>query len=128
MLARSTDLQTWTEVRLTPGFDLATAPQAGGYFLGDYFGLAASGNVFVPVYVRTTGSSANRTDVYMQFARSIATARAAATTAAAATRQATAHDALPVDAATRSRASDNLVRFMERRLPGWTRWREQTTR
>lgn len=124
MLARSTDLQTWTEVRLTPTFDLATAPQAGGYFLGDYFGLAASGNVFVPVYVRTTGSSTNRTDVYMQFARSIATAAATP----AATRQWSAGTAPPVDEATRIRASDNLVRVMERRLPGWTRWRDQTSR
>ena len=124
MLARSTDLQTWTEVRLTPTFDLATAPQAGGYFLGDYFGLAASGNVFVPVYVRTTGSSTNRTDVYLQFARSIATAAATGV----ATRQASARTAPPVDEATRVRASDNLARVMERRLPGWTRWREQTTR
>jgi hypothetical protein len=64
MLARSLDGVNWSEVRLTPTFDLITAPQAGGgYFLGDYQGLVAAGNVF-PVYVRTTGSTINRTDVY----------------------------------------------------------------
>jgi len=121
MLARSTDGVNWTEERLTATFDLITAPQAGGYFLGDYQGLAASGNVFIPVFVRTTGSTTNRTDVYALFARSIAggsVASARTTTAASA--------APPIDLATRQRASEHLTRVMERRLPGWTRWRERT--
>ncbi len=126
MLARSTDTVNWSEVRLTPTFDLITAPQAGGYFIGDYFGLAASGNVFIPVYVRTTGSTTNRTDVFAVFARSIASSAArAAKESATATAPiiATAH---PVDEATRQRAADHLGRVMERRIPGWTRWRAET--
>jgi hypothetical protein len=122
ILARSANGATWTEVRLTPTFDLATAPQAGGYFLGDYHGLAASGNVFVPVFVRTTGGTANRTDVFAVFARSIAAAGAAPT----------AHTTVsssmspPIDQAARQRASEHVTRVMERRLPGWTRWRADT--
>jgi hypothetical protein len=139
LLARSTDAATWTEARLTPTFDLATAPQAGGYFLGDYQGLVASGNVFIPLFVRTTGDTANRTDVFAVFARSLAAVPLAASTASAAS-PATAADATPatrapaahagtpaIDAATRLRASDNVASAMERRLPGWTRWRSETS-
>lgn len=32
-------------------FDYTTAPFAGGYFLGDYVGLTASGNTFAPFYM-----------------------------------------------------------------------------
>jgi hypothetical protein len=125
MLARSTDGVNWTEVRLTPTFDLITAPQTasqgGGYFLGDYQGLVASGNVFIPVFVQTTGSTTNRTDVFAIFARSIA---AGAVPSARVT--AASSSSPPVDAAIRKLASEHLTRVMERRLPGWTRWRELT--
>jgi hypothetical protein len=123
ILARSIDAANWTEVRLTPTFDLAIAPQAGGYFIGDYHGLAASGNVFIPVFVRTNGGTANRTDVFALFAHSIA-ATASRTDVARTTASPPA--ALPIDAATRERASENLIRVMERRIPGWTRWRAET--
>ena len=85
-------------------------------------GLAANGNVFIPVYVRTTGSTTNRTDVFAVFARSIASSAARAATTSV-PRTATA---LTVDEATRQRASDHLGRVMERRIPGWTRWRAET--
>jgi hypothetical protein len=123
MLARSIDATNWTEVRLTPTFDLATAPQAGGYFLGDYHGLAASGNVFIPVFVRTTGNTGNRTDVYAVLARSIAST---ANAPARVRMQAVPASLPPIDEATRLRASEHLTRVMERRLPGWTRWRAET--
>jgi len=110
-------------VRLTPTFDLAIAPQAGGYFIGDYHGLAASGNVFIPVFVRTNGGTGNRTDVFALFARSIA-ATASRTDVARTTASPPA--APSIDAATRERASENLIRVMERRIPGWTRWRAET--
>ncbi|HSQ09630.1 MAG TPA: hypothetical protein VLN25_03290, partial [Burkholderiaceae bacterium] len=115
-----------------PTFDLITAPQAGGYFIGDYFGLAASGNVFIPVYVRTTGSTTNRTDVFAVFARSIASSATRAAnsvtgnTAAANSPAVNTTTAHPEDDATRQRASDHLVRVMERRIPGWTSWRAET--
>jgi hypothetical protein len=61
---------TWAESRLTPAsFDIATAPVAPasrGYFLGDYEGLSSAGSTFHALYVVTTGSLANRTDVISQ--------------------------------------------------------------
>jgi hypothetical protein len=64
----STDGGTsWTETRLTPtSFDITTAPVAPasrGYFLGDYEGLSSHGSTFYNLFVVTTGSLTNRTDV-----------------------------------------------------------------
>ena len=75
ILARSLDGTRWTEHRVSAPFDLASAPVARGYFLGDYQGLASADNVFVPVYVRTnSGNTANRTDVFAVATRSLAAA------------------------------------------------------
>ncbi len=121
MLARSTDGVNWAEVRLTPAFDSGTAPQAaGGVFLGDYQGLAVT-DAFMPVYVRTTGSTANRTDVFAVAVRSpvpilLAPAARPQNLATPAT----------LDDATNQRVSENIARVMERRIPGWARWREKT--
>jgi hypothetical protein len=51
--------------RLTPqSFDMRTAPDAGGFFVGDYEGLTNTGN-FLPVFVTAhSGNTANRTDVF----------------------------------------------------------------
>jgi hypothetical protein len=64
-LARSSDGGvTWSEVRVAAPFDLAKAPIARGYFLGDYHGLASVGTAFVPFYVRTNDDVNNRNDVF----------------------------------------------------------------
>ena len=78
-LAVSTDGgATWREQRVAGPFDLAMAPIARGYFLGDYQGLVASGTAFVPVYVQTTGTAAaNRTDVFAQRVVPVTTAASA---------------------------------------------------
>jgi hypothetical protein len=118
ILARSLDGTRWTEHRISATFDLATAPVARGYFLGDYQGLASADNVFVPVYVRTnSGDAANRTDVFAVATRSLVapaptlgTARVARTTSAT----------FEPGAEFRQRVHENLVRTMERRVPGWT--------
>ena len=73
---------SWTEERIgsgipgvvTPGngtgsFDMTTAPDALGYFVGDYAGLDFAGGAlrpgFKPVHVRAnSGNLANRTDVF----------------------------------------------------------------
>jgi hypothetical protein len=48
-------------------FDMKTAPQAGGFFVGDYEGLDAMGAVFAPFFVQTnSGNTANRTDVFAE--------------------------------------------------------------
>jgi hypothetical protein len=52
--------------RLTPrSFDMRTAPDALGFFVGDYEGLAATPRVFAPVFVAAnSGNLNNRTDVF----------------------------------------------------------------
>ncbi len=64
-LATSADGVSWSESRIAETFDLATAPFAGGYFLGDYQSLVSSRNVFIPFFVKTnSGDFSNRTDVF----------------------------------------------------------------
>ena len=68
-LARSTDGVTWTDTRVSAPFDLSAAPDAGGYFVGDYTGLTSSGPTFVALYAKTIGDlttivSGNRNDVF----------------------------------------------------------------
>jgi hypothetical protein len=56
---------SWTESHLVGAFDIETAPDAGGYFLGDYEGLATVGKDFMAFLVTTnSGDLANRTDVF----------------------------------------------------------------
>jgi hypothetical protein len=46
-------------------FDMRTAPDANGFFVGDYEGLATIGRRFAPVFVTANdGNLANRTDVF----------------------------------------------------------------
>ena len=54
------------ESRLTPAsFDMRTAPDALGYFVGDYTGLDHFGSVFHPAWVGANdGNLTNRTDVF----------------------------------------------------------------
>jgi hypothetical protein len=54
------------ESRITPtSFDMRTAPDALGYFVGDYTGLDHAGSVFHPTWVAANdGNLANRTDVF----------------------------------------------------------------
>jgi hypothetical protein len=54
------------EARITPtSFNTANAPQARGFFLGDYEGLANNGSAFKPFFVQTNDSdTTNRTDVF----------------------------------------------------------------
>ena len=51
---------------MTPlSFDMRTAPDALGYFVGDYAGLDHAGSVFDPTWVAANdGNLANRTDVF----------------------------------------------------------------
>lgn len=63
-LTRSRDGSTWRESRVSDPFDLSSAPLAGGLFLGDYQGITSLGPVFVPFFVKTTGQTDNRNDVF----------------------------------------------------------------
>ncbi|HSE13247.1 MAG TPA: sialidase family protein, partial [Rudaea sp.] len=67
-LARSANATAWNESELGTPFDMFLAPTSGGpsvYFIGDYHALATVGNVFVPLFVQTNGTAANRTDVFI---------------------------------------------------------------
>ncbi len=85
-------------------------------------GLAVT-DAFLPVYVRTTGSTANRTDVYAVAVRSLVPVPLASH----ALPQSLAIQAAP-DAATSARVSENITRYMEKRIPGWSQWRKATRR
>ncbi len=58
--------QTWSETHLAGPFDMRTAPDAEGFFIGDYHGLTNVGNRFLPLFVATnSGDRANRTDAFV---------------------------------------------------------------
>jgi hypothetical protein len=83
------------ERQLAPVFDMLQAPFAGGYFVGDYEGLAAFDDTFRALFVTTnTGEPNNRTDVYFASVRSFEGSRAVAPAAGAAARAATAAPSL----------------------------------
>lgn len=64
-LAVSSDGVTWRETRLAGNFDLLSAPNAGGLFVGDYEGLVGHDDTFVSLYARVNNSDiTNRTDVF----------------------------------------------------------------
>lgn len=46
---------TWTEQHVQGGFDMENAPNARGWFLGDYQGMAAAGNDLILFYSVSTG-------------------------------------------------------------------------
>jgi hypothetical protein len=55
-----------SELHLAGSFDLKIAPNAEGFFVGDYEGLDVRGTAFVPFFVQTNlGNSSNRTDVFV---------------------------------------------------------------
>ena len=57
----------WSETHVAGPFDIETSPFVGGYFLGDYQGLASSGNEFKPFFIQTnTDNTANRTDAFIR--------------------------------------------------------------
>jgi hypothetical protein len=131
-LARSRDGEIWSETRLAPAFNLNTAPNAGGYFLGDYTGLVSAGRDFIAFWARTVGNVANRNDVF-------ATRASPASTPTIAKRaQADASEGAPYRAAPLpdgdpgpffwQAASENARQVMERRVPGWTEARESRVR
>jgi hypothetical protein len=61
-----TNAANWTEEQITPtSFNMRTAPNAGGFFTGDYEGLATVGIDFLPLFVQAnSGNTANRTDAF----------------------------------------------------------------
>lgn len=61
----SRDGQTWTEEHLAGPFDVDRAPDAGGLFLGDYVGMAASEHDFHAIFTMATPTAREvETDIY----------------------------------------------------------------
>ena len=57
-------------------FDMRTAPDANGFFVGDYEGLTSADKRFLPVFVTAnSGDLANRTDVFSTTVRATAGAK-----------------------------------------------------
>jgi hypothetical protein len=104
-----------TETHVAGPFDLATAPDAGGLFIGDYQALATIGGTFVPFYAQTnSGDLANRTDIFASFvAPRSATADAAADVR---TMRAVAVEAAAMTPEVARRVADTAARTIERRL------------
>ena len=109
-MARSRDGVSWIETHLAGPFDMLSAPNAGGLFLGDYTGLDSAGSELIALHARTTGSPGNPTDLFV--AHVAADAPGVAYTAS---NKALAAD----DARLRERAAAALARAMERRPFGW---------
>ena len=115
-LLTSHDGSTWAETSVWGPFDLAGAPRVdAGLFLGDYQGLTSIGTSFVPVLVLSSTDSSNRNDVYAIKFDGLALHTHSARSAMAASTGALSPDEL------RARVHDNIVRTMDRRLPGWSR-------
>ena len=126
-LLTSHDGITWTETAATRGFDLAWAPSVtGGYFLGDYQGLASAGSTWLPLVVLPGKSAANRSDVWaMRLDAGAAVARATAPAHAARAEPALA--AGRGDAAFSQARSAAIGRAMGWRIPGWSQRVGQAT-
>jgi hypothetical protein len=60
------DPSSWSsDTHVAGPFDMETAPDASGYFVGDYEGLARAGNSFVAFFAMANdGNLANRTDIF----------------------------------------------------------------
>jgi hypothetical protein len=55
----------WSETHVAGPFDMETAPNANGLFVGDYEGLARAANSFVAFFgMANDGNLANRTDIF----------------------------------------------------------------
>lgn len=135
-LTRSKDGLTWREGRITKTFDLATAPVAGGYFLGDYQGLTSIGPIFVPFFAKTTGDPANRNDVFSHIALDSLLRRAASGATSidrqvaedeaalpAASVQGTGRALAAVPQAARAQSLSVAERTLRGRVPNWDQLR-----
>jgi len=60
------DAGHWSEQHVSGPFDLAVAPDARGFMLGDHMGLDSVGDLFVPLVTKTSaGDLDDRTDVFL---------------------------------------------------------------
>lgn len=60
---------TWSDEALSGPFDLHPALLQSAYFLGDYQGLVAVGNAFLPFFAAAVADGDDRTDVFVRLPR-----------------------------------------------------------
>ena len=129
-LTRSRNGNTWREGRLASPFDLARAPFAGGYFLGDYQGISSIGPVFTAFFAKSGGDDDNRNDIYSRLVLRSVLPGAALGSPAIDSQVAAEEAALPVVKAKRSIVSQvppslrtktwqAFERSMRARVPQW---------
>ena len=119
-LLTSRDGLSWTETAVARGFDLAWAPSVtGGYFLGDYQGLASAGATWLPLVVLPGQSAANRSDVWAMRLEAGAAAAQAGAAGHAARAESPQALAWRGDAVFRAAHSAAITRAMSWRIPGW---------
>lgn len=109
----STDGITWHEHHVSGPFNLDTAPNAEGLFLGDYQGLATDGTDPLPFFVRTVGGATGPTDVFAfppALSTRVMTAISTGYTARAAVTR-------PLAGAVRQRIGENLQRVIRHERP-----------
>lgn len=117
-LTRSTDAVTWHESAVAGPFDMLTAPNALGLFVGDYQGLSSLGTVIEPFFVQTnSGNFNNRTDVFSAPQVSITTMFNLFSRVLGTTAQTVRSFRMTDDF--RKRVTENLGHVMERREIEW---------
>ena len=115
-IALSIDALNFRESHLSGPFDLNTAPEAGGLFLGDYQALTSDGTDFLPFFVQTDSDDlTNRTDVFIGFGRMLPTAQARPSTESVALVAPPVH----VTPEWRRRMQAGVLLRLEQRMPGW---------
>jgi len=115
-IALSIDALNFRESHLSGSFDLNTAPEAGGLFLGDYQALTSDGTDFLPFFVQTDSDDlTNRTDVFIGFGRMLPTAQARPSTESVAVVAPPVH----VTPEWRRRMQAGVLLRLEQRMPGW---------
>jgi hypothetical protein len=113
VLTTSRDGVTWSERGVAPSFDFNTAPVAdGGLFVGDYQGIASTGNAFAAIFVTTNPDLADRTDVYASVFRGVPAATAKTTY------RARGGPIPPMTSAWRARIDASIRKTLRQRLNG----------
>lgn len=112
-LTVSQDGVNWSERRVAGPFDLRLAPNADGFFIGDYHALAHLGADFLLFLAHTNSDAGNRTDVYTQ--RISASSSSSSAKSWTAIKAAAGPQAVTPELA--ARVSDNLKRQLREQQP-----------
>jgi len=118
-LARSADGSTWRDSQIAGPFDLDLGPivttPGAGPFLGDYQGLASTGNLFEPLFTQTSSSAANRTDIFS--APAVSEAGAVSSFGVASTPRSALGETYQSEEQLRQRTSESIRASLQQRLP-----------